>query len=232
MKHTGPVALAIFFIAGAAGAQETPNDYYVAARMQNAHQEISGQQRYSPRAQGITRDPDSTDRFSGSLALGRQLPGGWRLEAEYAAPVNSSFDTQWRFRNPANGFVGASRNVIETRSQRLMFNVYKDFALSQRFSLYGGVGLGWSRIEAEGYQNATTRRFGSESRNNLAWSATAGVDYRLDKTFTLGMGYRYVDLGQYRTGRNNFTNAANRRDEQHGGRLKEQNLFAELRAGF
>lgn len=220
-------------ITGTAHAQEKQNDFYVSARLQNAHQEISGQQRYSPRALDITRDPSGTDKFAGGFALGYRLPGDWRVEAEYVLPTNSSFDTQWRFRNPANGFVGNSRNVIETRSQRLMFNAYKDFPLNQTFSLYAGLGLGLSRIDAEGYQGTTARRFESNSSNNLAWSATLGMDFRLSQRFTLGAGYRYVDLGKYQTGRNLFLNNASRsRDEQHSGRLQEQNLFVELRAGF
>lgn len=217
---------------GTAHAQEMRKDFYVSARLQNAHQEISGQQAYSPRALDITRDPSGTDKLAGGFALGYRLPGDWRVEAEYVLPTNSSFETQWRFRNPANGFVGNSRNVIETRSQRLMFNAYKDFPLNQTFSVYAGLGLGLSRIDAEGYQGTTARRFERNTRNNLAWSATLGMDFRLSQRFTLGTGYRYVDLGKYQTGSNQFSNVSGRRDEQHTGRLKEQNLFVELRTGF
>ncbi|MBO9537833.1 outer membrane beta-barrel protein [Herbaspirillum sp.] len=218
---------------GSVHAQDKHGDFYVSARLQNAHQEVSGQQAYSPRALNITRGPSDADKFAGSLALGYRLPGDWRVEAEYVLPTDASFDTQWRFRNPANGFVGNSRNVIETRSQRLMLNAYKDFPLNRTFSLYAGLGLGLSRIEAEGYQGTMARRFESDTRNNLAWSATLGMDFRLSQRFTLGAGYRHVDLGKYRTGRNLFLdNASGSRDEQHSGRLKEQNLFVELRAGF
>ncbi|MBP0598953.1 porin family protein [Herbaspirillum sp. LeCh32-8] len=234
MNKYGFTAAAVLVagFAGAVQAADANKDFYASVRLQNAHQEVAGQQAYSPRALNITRDPSATDKLAGSLAVGRHLPGDWRLEAEYALPTSSTFDTQWRFVNPNNGSINPSRNVVETRAQRLMLNAYKDFPLNQFFSLYAGLGLGLSRISANGYQGTTARRFAQSTSNNLAWSATLGMDWRLNQTYTLGAGYRYVDLGKYQTGSNLFSNVVGRRDEQHRGRLNEQNLFAELRIGF
>lgn len=201
-------------------------DLYGAVRLQDANQSLSDQQPYSPRALGIVTGPGNTNGFAGSLALGYQLPGGWRAEAEYTTPTRSEFTTVWRWSG------GLSRNVVQTRSQRLMFNAYKDFAINDWFSLYGGVGLGISRITTGGYQGPTTRQFAKDTRDNLAYSLTAGTDFRLNKTLSLGVGYRYVDLGKTRSGLNNFTNASGTRDEVHQARLREQNLFVELRANF
>lgn len=205
---------------------------YLSLRVQSAQQGIGAQQAYSPRAAGIVHGPTGDVSLGGALALGVEGPDGWRAEIEYTAPSTAGFNTQWRFRNPANGFVGQSTNVVELRSQRMMFNLYKDFALGRGLSVSGGVGLGWSRIEAAGYQNLADRRFDSAGSSNLAWGASVGLDYRFNQSLSVGVGYRYVNLGRYQTGGNAFTNVSGQRDEQHRGRLHTRDLLLETRYRF
>ncbi|MES2260730.1 MAG: outer membrane beta-barrel protein [Pseudomonadota bacterium] len=204
----------------------TDQGNYLSLRVQSAQQRISDQKPYSPRAIGIINGPDTSDKTSGSLAVGRYLPNAWSVEAEYSARTKSEFDTLWQWTG------GESRNVIQARSQRLMFNAYKDFPVADALSLYAGAGLGISHISAAGYQGTTLRTFDQHTQNNLAYGLTAGMGYRLSKVFTLGLGYRYVGMGKIQTGINNFTNRSGTKDEHQEGKLNEQNVFLELRARF
>lgn len=201
-------------------------DMYASIRGQSARQALSDQQRYSPRAIGIVDGPAARNAASASFAFGHMLPGNSRIELEYTTPASAEFSTRWRWTG------GLSQNVIQTSSQRLMFNAYKDFPLTDVVSLYGGAGVGLARVRAGGYQGNTSRRFESNTKNNFAYGLTVGADFRLNQTWSLGAGYRYVSLGKATTGLNNFANASGRRDERHEGKLSEQNLFAELRMRF
>jgi len=225
-------ALASLFCLAPASAGN-PGDLYGVVRLLNGDQRIGGQERYSPRALGVVQGPSGDARTNGALAIGTYLPYNMRIEVEYVLPQEGRFASTWRWRNPANGFSGTSLNTVEMRNARLMFNLYKDFPLNAVFSANVGLGLGMASIQAQGWQNTGRRRFDSDSRHNLAWSATLGLQAALTSKLALGVGYRYVDLGQYRTGPNRFLdNASGARDERHGGRLGTRDLFVEMRAAF
>ena len=210
-----------------AQAQDTATQgNYVSVRVQNAQLRISDQKPYSPRAIGIINGPDSSDKTSGSLAVGWYLPNAWSVEAEYTTQTKSEFDTLWQWSG------GESRNVVQAKSQRLMFNANKEFPVADALSLYAGAGLGISKIRAAGYQGTTLRTFDQHTQNNVAYGLTVGMGYRLNKVVTLGLGYRYIGLGESQTGINNFINRSGTKDEHHEGKLNEQNAFLELRARF
>ncbi|GAB2875096.1 outer membrane beta-barrel protein [Pseudoduganella ginsengisoli] len=213
----------------AAQAQDsiaTAQGNYVALRVQSAQLRIADQKPYSPRAISIIKGPDSSDKTSGSLAVGWYLPNAWRVEAEYSAQTKSEFDTLWQWTG------GESRNVVQANSQRLMFNAYKEFPVAEALSLHAGAGIGMSKIRAAGYQGTTLRTFEQHTQDNFAYGLAVGMGYRLNKVFTLGLGYRYIGLGEAQTGINNFTNRSGTKDEHHEGKLNEQNAYLELRARF
>lgn len=199
---------------------------YLSLRVQSAQLRISDQKPYSPRAIGIINGPDTSDKTSGSLAVGWYLPNAWSVEAEYSTRTKSEFDTLWQWSG------GESRNVVQANSQRLMLNAYKEFPAADALSLYAGAGFGISKISAAGYQGTTLRAFDRHTQDNFAYGLTVGMGYRLNKVFTLGLGYRYIGLGETQTGINNFTNRSGTKDEHHEGKLTEQNAYLELRARF
>lgn len=204
----------------------TAQGKYVALRVQSAQLRLDDQKPYSPRAIGIINGPDTTDKTSGSLAVGWNLPNAWSVEAEYSTQTKSEFETLWQWTG------GESRNVVQAKSQRLMFNANKAFPVADALSLYAGAGVGISKVSAGGYQGTTLRTFDRNTQENFAYGLTVGMGYRLNKTFTLGLGYRYIELGEAKTGINTFTNRSGTKDEHHEGKLNEQNVFLELRARF
>lgn len=174
---------------------------------------------------GRLNDPALQRNALSGFALGYSLSQAWRFEGEYSAPQKSGFKTRWAPHD-------STLNNQQVDSQRLMLNGYRDFHLSQAFSLYGTLGMGVAFIESNGYQGSHDRKFTRNDQTNMAYSAGLGANYKLSEKVTLGGGYRYVYMGQVETGRNSFANALGARDEQLKGRLGERDIFMEARYSF
>jgi opacity protein-like surface antigen len=196
---------------------------YGSIKIQNAVQNLSGLP-HSP-WDGRVTGPDSERAITGSLALGYAFSGGWRLEGEYTTGNDSEFKSWW-------SQIGANVNTLQTSSQRFMINGYKDFAINDWLSLYGMAGVGVANIDAEGYQLMASRRFANNNQKNIAYSMGVGADAKLNERITLGTGYRFVNLGNIETGKNNFTHTISGHDERLKGTLKEHNVFVEARMSF
>lgn len=222
MKIVAPLCLLGLLASAPAFAAD---DFYVALRLQSADQKLADAKLTSPRVDDRVKSPARDNDLNGAIAIGHAFADGWRLEGEYTVRKNAQFDSHW---SPFN----ANVNRMEVNAQRLMLNGYKDFAITDKISVYGMAGVGLAQIEAEGYQTNPGRRFASHTQNNFAYSLGLGVDYALTERVTLGTGYRYVNMGKIETGRNTFVNRANARDEQLKGDLSEQNLFVEARLAF
>lgn len=201
------------------------DNLYASVKVLSAKQSLSNLQPYSVRAQQMLSGPGTDTSGSGSIAVGYALPSNWRIEAEYTTPQKSQFNSYW---SPFS----ANVQHLETSSQRLMINGYKDFRLNNLVSLYGTVGAGLAMIKADGYQGNPGRPFDQKSQTNFAYGLGVGADYAVNAKVTLGIGYRYVNMGDLKTGYNNFQNVAFARDEQLNGKLSQRDLFLELRARF
>ncbi|WP_248751843.1 outer membrane beta-barrel protein [Pseudomonas sp. MWU15-20650] len=199
--------------------------WYGSAKLNSARQNLSSSLLTSPRVTDRVSAPDSSKTFTGSFAMGYAFADGWRLEGEYTTPSHSNFKSHW---SPFN----ANVNNLQTDSQRLMLNGYKDIPINEWLSFYGMAGVGLARIDTEGYQTNTTRRFANNRQHNFAYNVGLGLDAKVSEIVTLGAGWRYVDMGRIETGYNTFANRINARDEQLKGKLKEQNVFLEARVSF
>ncbi|WP_357432371.1 outer membrane beta-barrel protein, partial [Micromonospora sp. NPDC049679] len=199
--------------------------WYGSAKLNSARQNLSSSLLTSPRVTHRVEAPDSSKTFTGSFAVGYALADGWRLEGEYTTPSHSNFKSHWA---PFNVNV----NSLQTDSQRLMLNGYKNIPINEWLSFYGMAGVGLAQIDAKGYQTNETRRFASHRQHNFAYSVGLGLDAKVSETLTLGTGWRYVDMGRIETGYNTFANRINALDEQLKGKLKEQNVFLEARVAF
>ncbi|PIJ49955.1 porin [Erwinia sp. OLTSP20] len=147
-----------------------------------------------------------------SVAAGYQFGNGWRTEGEY------TFKQKNEYTSGSSAFP-TSYNHLQTDVERLMFNVYRDYALGYGISLYGTAGLGISKIKAGGWQGTPSREFASSTQTNLTYAIGAGISYSPLERLSFDLGYRYVDMGKMESGYNNFTNARNLKDEQMKGRL-------------
>lgn len=214
-----------FVLCTFASAPAFAENFYGAVRIQSADQKLTSADLTSPRVDDRIKSPSRDSGVTGSVALGYAFQDGWRLEGEFTTRKNSNFDSYW---TPFD----ANVNRMEVSSQRLMVNGFKDFAITEKVSVYGMLGLGVAHISSEGYQTNPGRRFANNSQNNFAYSLGLGADYKLTEKVTVGGGYRYVNMGKIETGQNTFVNRVNARDEQLKGRLSEQNVFLEVRVAL
>jgi opacity protein-like surface antigen len=212
-------------LAALAAPYAQADNWYGSAKLNNTRQNLSSALLTSPRVTERVAAPDSAKTMVGSFAVGYAFDDGWRLEGEYTMPNSSTFKSRWA---PFN----ANVNSLHTQSQRLMLNGYKDIPINDWLSFYGMAGVGVARVDADGYQTNKTRRFASNRQHNFAYSLGLGLDAKVSQQLTLGVGYRYVAMGDVETGYNTFANRINARDEQLKGKLKEQNLFLEARVAF
>ncbi|WDU62490.1 outer membrane beta-barrel protein [Pseudomonas poae] len=216
---------ALLLLAAIATPYAQAEGWYGSAKLNSARQNLSSALLTSPRVTNRIEAPDANKSFTGSFAAGYAFTDGWRLEAEYTTRNSSTFDSYW---SPFN----ANVNRLETESQRLMLNGYKNIPINDWLSFYGMAGVGVAQIDAEGYQSNNTRRFANNRQNNFTYSVGLGLDAKVSEKVTVGAGWRYVDMGDVETGYNTFVNRINARDEQLKGKLKEQNVFLEARVSF
>lgn len=86
-----------------------------------------------------------------------------------------------------------------------LVNAYLDLGTWKGLTPYVGAGLGASRNTISSYRDTNVSLGGvwhgsSNSKWNLAWALHAGLGFEVTDQLTLDLAYRYVDLGDARTG--------------------------------
>ena len=223
---------AAFLLAGSAAWAADPTGAYIDFKLSSARQSIGDDQRVSPRQNSLLSGASSENFANGSISLGKKYDGGVRAEVEYSFPKSAEYTSYW---TPFN----ANANVFQVRSQRLMLNAYKEFPLSSQWTANLSVGLGAAFVKAKGWQGNTGRSLIENSQTKLAASIGAGADYAISPDWKLGVGYRYVHMGNIESGVNSYSTAAYNnvtrvgvQDEMMRGKLREHNLFVSLRKDF
>ena len=130
------------------------------------------------------------------------------VTAEYRGYSNFRFVE--RFDLPSNG--NGQRNGVDVDSGKLrsivtMANGYFDLGTWYGFTPFVGGGVGGAFHQVSGFidQGAAGAAggFGSARTKNsttLAWAAHAGISYDVTPNFKVDVGYRYMNLGNVKTG--------------------------------
>ncbi len=113
-----------------------------------------------------------------------------RVEGEISLYQDSSYVT--------GSFPGASPfaffyDTTVTEHRAAFANVYVDHALDDKFTLFGGGGVGMATmtvVTADGVVQALP-----QSDTNFAWNAGVGISYEVRPGLDLFTQYRYVDFG-------------------------------------
>lgn len=88
-----------------------------------------------------------------------------------------------------------------------LFNVYWDIRNWHGFTPYIGAGIGFSSNTVKDFRDVNTQNVAvytgdkDKTTTNFAWALYAGVSYDLTSNLTFDAGYRYLDLGDAKTGR-------------------------------
>jgi opacity protein-like surface antigen len=126
-----------------AQAQSQAPANYAAFRLGTSNNDISGLQAINPRVTSVT---GTTIQNAGltSLAVGHRYRNNWRAELEYSDRRSANMVVS----TLGAGFSG--RNELKVKSWSVMANGYYDYPLNERFTLFGQLGLGYSRLSMGG----------------------------------------------------------------------------------
>jgi opacity protein-like surface antigen len=105
-----------------------------------------------------------------------------------------------------NGTPSSTNVYSASKSEWLMLaNVYADLGTWWCITPFVGVGIGTSRNTISGFtdvgpQTASVAFGDTASKWNFAWALHAGLAYQVSPGLTVELAYRYVDLGNARSG--------------------------------
>lgn len=200
--------------------------YYVVARVIDAtHKAGNMDGSARPGIGAFVAGHERNEFATGALGTGYAFDNGWRTEGEYSLRRKDTF-TSGSTRFPT------SFNNHQVRSERIMFNVYRDVAIDRQWSVYGGAGIGLARLKSSGWQGNPGRQYISASQNSVAFSLGAGISYSPIEKLTLDLGYRYVDMGKAESGWNGFANARGLQDEKMSLNLSSREIVLGARYAF
>lgn len=147
---------------------------------------------------GSLKHDDHEDEVAGLVgAVGykhRNLRGEIEYSWRYRFDLDTRVTTGYRM-----GF--GYKNNLETQS--VMLNLFWDFDNRSSWTPYVGGGLGYayndSDVTRRAFDEFTGQGFGFDD-HNFAWSLMAGLNYHINRTWSVRAGYRYVDLGDVKMG--------------------------------
>jgi opacity protein-like surface antigen len=158
------------------------------------------------------------------LGAGYQFNSWFRVDVtgEYrsATAYRSNVSAQWPSTsntgcqpNNANGNAYCSDDYTgQIKTGLVLANGYLDMGTWYGFTPYVGAGVGLAAYQTSGVKDTTTFASGASAAGagwgyapnytgvNLAWAAMAGVAYHITPNLLLDVGYRYVNMGTFKTG--------------------------------
>ncbi|EKO3588259.1 porin family protein [Vibrio metschnikovii] len=220
------IAISLTLLSTNVFSNEIDNDYYGAIRGAKVIQSSDGMNlSHRPGIGEFVSGDDKSRFYDFSLALGKRYSNHWRTEAEYSFKKTSEYTS-------GSSVFTTSFNHHKVQSERLMFNMYRDFKLKDRISAYGMIGFGLAKVKSSGWQGNENRQYEQNTDTNIAYSLGAGVSYQLVENVSFDLGYRYVDLGEVESGWNKFQNARGLQDEKMKANLKSSEYYLGVRVNF
>ena len=128
---------------------------------------------------------------SGSEGLRADVLFGYHGERDFAGTAEA-----------ASGAAGLNTNEplsTSVKSYTLMFNTYYDFGQIRGFVPYLGAGIGAAYHVVDDVSFAGGHTEGDET-TSFAWALMAGLGYQVSDRAILDLGYRYIDLGNAKSG--------------------------------
>jgi opacity protein-like surface antigen len=205
---------------------ETETGHYATARIIDADHRARNMDASARPGIGRFVAGDERQRFvTGAIGAGYSHDNGWRTEGEYTLRRSDTYTS-------GSSVFATSFTHHDVTSQRLMLNAYRDFAINDAWSVYGGAGAGLAHLKSAGWQGNESRRYGSTTRIGLAWSVGAGVSVAASDRMHIDLGYRYVDMGSTESGWNSFGNARGLQDEKMRLDLSSSEIYLGARLAF
>jgi len=133
------------------------------------------------------------------VGVGAVMPlSGFNLRGEFEVGYRPSFNGDHSAPNTAGTTILSTQTSV--KNWTTMINAYGDFNVGSAFSPYlgAGAGLGFNKLGLLTYAfNGTTAATEpGASKTSFAWSAMAGIGYKLAAGVTLDFRYRFLDAGK------------------------------------
>lgn len=179
--------------------------FYIAARGGYSGLQFNSLNAINPRVTGIVNNSAGSGLGFGALAIGLRLPSlpvRLELEGTIRDAGRNQIDTvgfcpaaQCGGNINFNGF-----NAIKVRANTLMLNAFFcDYAITDRFDVFAGVGLGIADVKSSAVQRFTIVQnpgagvlvgaiWPSKSTQNFAFSGTLGAAYKLTANAAIEAG--------------------------------------------
>ena len=143
------------------------------------------------------------DRHSSDLAggIGGVFGYQWdKLPVRTEMEVAHRFRFDWDFRDGATPAIGYQNNV---QSTNVLFNILVEIRNRTAFTPFFGGTIGWARNRSEverSINGSGVSTSHTNSENNFAWGAMAGLEWAFARHWGLEVAYRYINLGSVSTG--------------------------------
>jgi len=136
---------------------------------------------------GPDEEIDFDEGFAASLLLGRRFQWSEDGRLGFSGELEGIYSDQ---ESETDEFFAAVRDVT---GLSVLVNGVADYALTDRFALYGGGGLGLSLLDV-GSENDDLDAFDDEDGPFLSWQAKAGLLFQATDSLVIDVGYRFLNI--------------------------------------
>lgn len=156
---------------------------------------------------GDVRGPGAIDPGENRLGNGLTVGGGAGLKTrflrtdftiDYAAPVNYT-----------GSAVASDDTHAKISSLNVLFNGYLDLGTWYHLTPYIGAGAGAAYVKATDFESTALPPSEDHGRWNFAYAGMAGVAWAVAPNVQIDFGYRYLNVGDAKTGGPNATTFKN-----------------------
>lgn len=152
--------------------------------------------------------------FFGGVGAGYRFNNWFRVDGTLEYRGGASVGVSDSIYNPFAGGTQTNTYKGNLSSMVALFNAYVDLGTWNCLTPYLGAGIGVARNEISGLTDQgivfanqpfgpvspTLGTAGSGDETGLAWALMAGLGYEVNKNLTLEVGYRYLNLGDAKSG--------------------------------
>jgi opacity protein-like surface antigen len=152
----------------------------------------------------VHKDFDSSPLFG--LGVGYQFNHWIRADITGEYRGKSTFDALEEPSDPANFAAWGNNQYRAKKSEWVgLANLYFDLGTWYGVTPFIGAGIGFSHNMIDGFVDVNTPNagggyFADDSKTEFAWALHAGLAYDLTHNVKVEFAYRYIDLGDAKTG--------------------------------
>lgn len=140
----------------------------------------------SENSDGPDEEIDFDEGFLVAVAIGQRMSSGDQ-------PLNFDLEIEGLWTDQDANTDGPIEAVRDISVLGALLNGTVDFRLADRFSIYGGAGIGAAWLDI-GTESDGLNSFDDEDGPFLAWQAKAGIMWRVSTNTAVLLGYRFLNI--------------------------------------